>query len=1413
MKTVLKRGAAGLLAVLLCLFAFSGTGALAAETCLSYMLSYPRDGDACPVYSTDAWGHEAKTYMNGWSVSANDVWNVHCQDSFEGQINYCIEPGVIRNIGDVCQGFGEDFWDNYPAEFNPTIDPGTIKLLLGRVMQYGYQGNVSASWQSQNEADAECLAWIMATQVLVWETVVGERDENFAHMNPAPYDAVKSVIGPGNPVYERFLDYYDWIVACVQSHTSVPSFMSRSPYSAQTAELEWDGSCYSAELYDYNGVADMFTFYCDEPGMELSVSGNSLMITCSEAPAGTVGISAEKGQMRAGVLVWTDGIFGTAGGIQDVVTYSAAASDPVAAFLNVKVSGGGIRITKSSEDGNVSGVSFTVSGAGTEQTVTTGYDGTALVSGLLPGTYTVTEDVPGWYEPQASQTAEVQAGQLADLSFYNVLKRGDLKVTKDSEDGLNEGVGFRLYGTSHSGAYVNEYAVTDSNGEAYFANIPVGSYTLEEEDTAIRYVVPEAQSAAVEWNAVTQTAVANVLKKFRVVLTKTDEETGTPRGDATLAGAVYGLYRGEELVASYTTDGNGRIVTDYHPCGEDWTVREIAPSDGYLLDEGVYPVGAAPELYTVEHNEVPMDVTEKLIKGSFCVIKHRDNGDTGIETPEAGAEFTFWLKSAGSYEAAKEDERGVLVCDANGYAGSAELPYGTYLVRQTKGAEGTELMPDFVVFISEDGKTYRYLLNNAVFESFIKVVKTDAETGRTIPYAGAGFQIRDPEGNLVVMTCTYPEHAVLDTFYTSAGGSLITPEKLPYGTGYTLTEVQAPWGYVLDPEPVAFDVVPDASGNDGDITLITVCKTDAPQKGVVSIFKTGEAFSSVTEENGLYRPVYGVRGLAGAEYEIRAAEDIVTPDGTLRYEEGTVVETVTTGEDGVAVSGELYLGRYAVKEVRAPYGYVLDAEEHIAELTYAGQEIALTETSLTLADERQKAAVSIDKYMECDPVFGVYGSFGSVVFGLYAAEEIGAPDGAVIPADGLLARASCDGSGTAVFECEMPAGTEMYVKEISTDWAYYTSGEKYPVVFGYAGEEVPVVEIKANGGNAVGNWIIRGAVRGLKTDEDGGAVKGVLFGLFFTGETEFTEETALMTCETDENGIFVFTGIPYGDYLVREIRAAEGFVLEETPRRISVNGGITETGFENVHVTGSVELTKTDADYPDNRLTGAVFEVYADLDGDGRFSQGTDVLVGETEEVETGVYRLDGLRAGSYLVYEKTAPEGFIKDRNYYAFMIGPDGGTVTVENGAGHGFVNRARKGNVRIEKTSDDGVLEGFTFRISGTDTYGNGFSGEYVTGPDGKILIEGLRTGEYTVSEVRNEKSEKYELPPDVTLSVLEDATTVAVFHNALRYGGESTVPRTGDRTNVVLWASVAAASLAGAAALGVSALKKKEDADER
>lgn len=752
---------------------------------------------------------------------------------------------------------------------------------------------------------------------------------------------------------------------------------------------------------------------------------------------------------------------------------------------------------------------------------------------------------------------------------------GDMKLVKTSEDGIVAGINFTVTGANG----FSKTVTTNANGEIDISDLVPGTYTITEENID-RYVPNQSQTITVSSGKTSAVSFYNILKKFRVTVTKQDYEKGHAQGDAKLGGAVYGLFKGNDLIAQYTTDSNGSFTTDYYVCGTDWTIKEITPSEGYLLNDTVYRVGADPKDYTVEYNNAPdMTVMEQVIKGKISIIKHTDDGETQIETPEKGAEFQVYLKSAGSFVNADKDERDTIVCDEDGFASTKLLPYGVYTVHQTKGWAGRELITDFDVFINKDGKTYKFLINNKNFESYLKVVKLDKETGKQIVYEGAAFEIYDSDNHRVTMQYTYPQVTSIHTFYTNKEGYLITPERLPYGY-YTLKEVQAPYGYVLDDTPIPFVISQENASTDTGVTVVKVKAKDMAQKGVINITKTGEIFSSVEENNGIYTPKYRVGNLKSAVFEIYAAEDITTLDGTVRYEQGTLVDTITTDDDGVAKSKELYLGKYTVIEKTAPNGYVHNAAKYDAELTYAGQNVSVTSTDLSVYNERQKVSVSLKKIMANDKTFGIgnNGEITSVRFGIYASEDIKANNGDVIPKDALITFANCDKNGSIVFDCDLPVGFKWYVKEIATDKHYILSDTKYEFDTEYQGQDVKVIDIKVNNGEVIKNNLIYGSVKGLKIDrETQKVIKGATFGLFKSDITEFSEDKAILTAVTDENGIFTFSNIPYGEYLIKELKPADGYLDNEDVFTVTIK--------DNEQV---VELTAINDKVPELKTTATV---------------------------------------------------------------------------------------------------------------------------------------------------------------------------------------------------------------------------------
>ena len=1098
---------------------------------------------------------------------------------------------------------------------------------------------------------------------------------------------------------------------------------------------------------------------------------------------------------------------------------------------------GDLKVTKTSEDRLVEGMRFkltgiSLSGETVELYATTDRNGIAtftdvLITGSTPYVLEEVNTAERYIVPE-KQNVVIEWNTVTEASVYNELKRGDVKVTKDSEDGLSSGIQFRLYGTSLSGASVNLYATTNADGIAVFEDVLIGSnYTLVEVNTSNKYVIPEPQSVTVNWNEVTECTVENILKKFKVEALKIDSilvygepddiqpmslsvadeqpvgndyelpwPYGYSQGDATLAGAVYGMYKDGVLLDTYTTDEHGRFTTKYYPCGDGYYLLEMSPSEGYMIDPWEYYIYAWPGSYTVELNTQYHELYEEIIRGQIEIVKHTDDGETKFETPEVGAEFEVYLKSSGSFEASNEWERDYLVIDEDGFAISKKLPYGTYVVTQLSGWEGRDYIEPFEVTIAENEKMYRYIINNAEFESYIKVTKTDATTNKTIPYAGAAFQIYDPDGKPVTMQYTYPQITVVDTFYTNADGTLITPEKLPYGKGYSLVEVQATDGYVLDSTPVYFDVTRPDSEQEENILVINVTKGNMPQMGTVTITKTGEVFSSVTEKDGIYQPVYETAGLEGAVFEIFAAEDVVTPDGTIRYRKDEKVDTITTGSDSKATSKKLYLGKFYLKEIEAPYGMLLNGEIVAFELTYAGQEVSVTSTAVTMTNERQKIVLDLKKAMEQDETFklGMNGEINKVSFGLYAAEDLVAADGTKIPKDGLLEIAQCDAEGKAMFSTDVPVGSKLYVKEYATDADYVPSDTTYPVEFVYAGQEVAAVIITVNNGEIIQNKLIRGNVEGLKKDEDGNVVAGAEFGLFWTDTTEFTKENAILIATSDDAGVFRFENLPALKFIIKELSAPVQFVLSDEIFEVEIFEDAQVINIEAVNkfITGNVTTTKTDKDTAE-KLSGAVFEVYVDSNGDKVFGE-KDALYGTLTETEAGVYALEALRYGGYFLHEKESPVNYNGNSEYHYFAITENGQTVTVETTDGKGFENEAYKGTIQIIKkdAATGEVLSGVEFGLF--DLEGNELA-RGKTDDAGVLVFQQIRFGKYEIRELA--PKEGYQKNDTVTqVEITEDGQTVIVELTNEKIP-EPENPKTGDDTNLFLWFGLMFAALAGLA----------------
>ena len=852
---------------------------------------------------------------------------------------------------------------------------------------------------------------------------------------------------------------------------------------------------------------------------------------------------------------------------------------------------GKIKINKSAEDGIISGrkfkITYSYNGKSLSETAKTNAKGIATfddlkVYDMSTGkaiTYTVSEiNVDTRYEALKAKNVKLTDGDVdltINVKFNNELKTGSIKINKQSEDNHNGGREFTVTGNGKT------YSIkTGSDGVAILSDIPVYDsnnqkivYTISEKNVPVKYVVPASQTVTLTADATTTKTFKNVLKKFTAQVTKQDSETASAQGDGTLSGAVYGIYRNGELVDTYTTDENGYFKTKEYVCG-NYTVQEISPSEGYLLDETMYPVGAETENYSIEHNPISMTVTEDVLKGKISIIKHSDDGSTQIETPEVGAEFEVYLKSSGSYEAANDSEKDYLVCDENGE-------------------------------VHESGQT-------------------------------------------------------------------------------------------------------------------------------------------------AYTPVFAKENLSGAVFQVIASEDIITADGTIRANAGDVVAELVTDENGYAETDLLYLGKYEVKEITAPDGYVLNAESQFVELTYAGQEIAVRDTVGTaFENDYQGIEISLSKVMENDEKFGISAeeSYKNVRFGLFAAEDITAADGSVIPADGLIAEVSLNEDMTAVIAEKIPFG-KYYVQEIATDEHYVLNGKKYLVNFEYMGQEVTTVSIDC--GQFV-NELKRGKIEGIKVNESNEPLENALFGLFAVDTAEFTADNAYMTAVSDENGHFEFDKIPYGEYIVREIEAPTGYILsdESYPVTISEDGEIIEITAVNKPIT--IEISKQDI--YGNELVGAKMQLD---NSDGKVvekwtSDGTNHVVTE-------------LPAGDYTLKEIAAPDGYViaTDIRFTVDVYGK----ITVENVDATAVSENGNPLIVMVDDTTKvkiskrdittDKELAGATLQIIDKD--GNVVD-EWVSTTEPHFIEAELTAGEkYTLHEAA--APDGYVIANDVEFTVNSDGTVTKV-----------------------------------------------------
>ena len=742
------------------------------------------------------------------------------------------------------------------------------------------------------------------------------------------------------------------------------------------------------------------------------------------------------------------------------------------------------------------------------ESLTTGTDGQVVLSDLHLGTYVVTEikSIDGYTINTTPQTVKIEykdqtvTVQYESTTVENTRQKADVSVVKKDSDTENplDGGKYTLYAGNDIKNYAGQVIVTkgtaletvttgEDGSASYSVDLPISNgYYISETQAPYAYIRNQSDVYNFNFNVLPETqAKATFSHTFKndrttakIHIYKADKESGkaVPQGDASLEGAVYGLYarndivhpdgatgvvfKAGDLVATLTTDKNGEAEVSNLYLG-NYYVKEITPSEGYLLDEEEHDVVCDYEGDLVAEVSRSTTSAEQVIKQPFQLIKVSDNGDDTEAGLLAGAEFTAYLKSSlpvkedGSYDFDKatpviigENGATTITSDDKGHAVSIAIPYGTYVVVESKTPHNMKTIKPFEVKIKEnhptEPQTWRVFLDRE-FTAKLRVIKKDSDTKQTVLVPNAEFKIFNLDKNeYVTQYTTYPSKVKHTSFFTDEDGDLILPEALKIGN-YRIEEIKAPFGYVVNDNYINISVDTDtAFETDGDTNdaIITVEYSDAPAVGELTVEKKGEVLDGF--KGGLFANsedkefVYKEGSLAGAVFKVYAAEDIFTADKqkdadgnrTKYYSKGDLVATLTTGKDGKAVAKNLPLGQYKVVEVTAPDGYVLNPNEQTVTFTYVDDKTPVIKESLTFSNDRQKLDMSVTKLDSEDntPIAGA-------VFGLYADEDIKNVDGKVIIEKGtLLEKATSDENGNTDV-VEVKAGT-VYIKELSAPAGY-----------------------------------------------------------------------------------------------------------------------------------------------------------------------------------------------------------------------------------------------------------------------------------------------------------------------------------------------------------------------------------------
>ena len=933
----------------------------------------------------------------------------------------------------------------------------------------------------------------------------------------------------------------------------------------------------------------------------------------------------------------------------------------------------------------------------------------------------------------------------AEISVYSDSGCTDLLDTLTTgEDGYTG-----YYSTTfREGESVTLYFKETKAPKGFLINDEVRSITLDSEDSYTETITDmpgndpvrlllKKQTADGHGSGNTRLEGAEYTVKYYDILSDTD-----PAQSGSTAKYTW-VFKTDEngrirLTPDYLIEGSDELVSDANgvyvlPLGTI-TLRETKAPEGYLINDTVYVAQTSLTNNYIVTTNLPTDdnaAQETPYEGTISIQKFLGGGST-VKTSEPDAEFKIYLKSAGSYDAAPEESRQTITTDANGYAITKRLPYGTYTVHQTKGNNKYYFVDDMEITISENNANYHKILEDSPIEFYIKMVKKDASTGNTVNVAGTTFELYDDNGSKIsfnIMTSSGMQ--TIDSFTTDENGCVYTTEKLLKGN-YTLVETKAPDGYVLDSTPVQFTVSEDTYTADGGAEFILVEKSDKAVTGQLTVTKVGEVLDEY--KGGLYvNPdekgfTYREGSLSGAKFEVYAAEDIYTADNqkdtagnrNKHYSKGELVTTLVTGTDGKATATNLPLGKYKVVEVEAPDGFVLNPDEQVVTLVYVDDKTPVVNEALTFSNDRQKVELSVSK-LDSETRKPVAGA----EFGLYAAKDIVNADGKVIVSKDTLLEKSVSGSnGLIQFVKDYPLGS-YYAKEIKAPAGYASNDEVIDFAAAYQGQNVKSVELSAEFLNSPTHFEF------TKTDITNGSE--------LTGATLTVLDkngNVVDTWTSDAREAHVIKRLVVGEtYTLREEYAPYGY-LKATDIQFTVKdtGEVQHVNMKDEVARGSIVVTKdgeivSDAtirkEYWNNfvfnflkrNLSGVTFDVYAKediLSVDGLntvyYKAGDKISTIVTDE--QGIARIDNLPCGKYYLIETKTIDGFILDNTPIEADISYiDQNTNVVY--AGMNVTNERQKVQISVIKTDSETkkVLEGAVFGL---------FTKEDIVNADGKVIV---------------------------------------------------------------------------------------------